>query len=67
MIQIIEGNLVVMDSKGNLVAMWRRHPAFKKNILYSVKEMSLSDIEKFGSDLYINNCAEKLEIKAKEE
>ena len=56
-----------MDSKGNLVAMWRRHPAFKKNILYSVKEMSLSDIEKFGSDLYINNCAEKLEIKAKEE
>ena len=66
MIQVIEGNLVVMDSKGNPVAMWRRHPAFKKNILYSVKEMSLSDIEKFGSDLYINNCAEKLAIKTKE-
>ncbi len=67
MIQIPEQNLIVQDVKGNPVAMWRRHPEIKKNILYSVKEMSLTDIEKFGSDLYIDNFAEKLQVKVKEE
>ncbi len=63
MIQVMESNLIVTDSKGNAVAMWRRHPGIKKNVLYAVKEMSLADIEKFGTELYINNCAEGLKAK----
>ncbi len=64
MTQELENNLIVRDSKGNAVAMWRRHPVCKKNVLYSLKEMSLGEIEKMGSDLYLNDCAESLKIKA---
>lgn len=66
MIQILESNLTITDAKGNAVAMWRRHPGAKKNVLYSCKEMSLAEIEKFGEDLYINNVSEKLQAKVGE-
>lgn len=64
MTQNVESNLIVMDSKGEPVAIWRRHPTKRVNILYRIREMSLGDIEKFGSELYVNNCAESLSLKA---
>lgn len=54
-----EVNLIVSDSKGNPVAMWRKHPKLKINILYRLKEMSLTDIEKLGTDLYEINRVDR--------
>ncbi len=52
MIQDVEANLIVKDSKGNPVAMWRRHPKLRVPVLYRLKEMNIADIEKFGPEIY---------------
>lgn len=49
-----EANLVITDDQGNPVAMWRKHPKLRVNVLYKLKEMSLSEIEHFGPELYPN-------------
>lgn len=65
MTQALENILVIRDSKGKVVAFWS-HEHGKGEILYQAKQASLSDIQKLGTDLYLNNCAESLILKSNE-
>lgn len=55
--------LIGQDEKGNPVAMWRKHPTLKMDLMYLNKQVKMTDVEKFGDDVYSNNFSEKLRLK----
>ena len=61
-----ESVLVVQDEQGNPVAFWRKHPKLRMDLMYLTKQVKMSDVEKFSSEMYLNNCAENLILRKKE-
>lgn len=64
MIWALESVLIGRDKKGNPVAMWAKHPVNKMDLMYLTKQVKLTDVEKFSNDMYMNNAAESLSLKA---
>ena len=63
MIWTTETVLMGRDAKGNPVAFWSKHTGHKMDLMYLVKQVKISDVERFGEDMFYHNTAESLKLK----